>query len=198
MRKPLLLVTAATAVLASLAPTSAAPARPHVNDPAGDWVVPSADILSARFSTVRVRARRGMTPMLRVELALSAAPAANVPQVYRVEFAYEGCERMRVTYYWSGGVAAFGDEAFADASSCADSSAVLVDAKHTEVPVRIQGTSIVWDVPLVHGMRLGTVVTEPVANTSDSAVTRNVVGRYYLYAPGGDETATGTDYVIGR
>jgi hypothetical protein len=198
MRKPALLAATVAAALVPLAPSSAAPARPQVSDPSGDWVVPSADIVSARLSTVRARTRRGTVPMLRVELTLREAPAANVPQAYRVEFAYDGCERMQVTYYWSGGVSAFSDEAFVDASSCEDAGQVFLEPKLTDVPVRVNGTSVVWDVPLVHGMRVGTTIEAPSAHTSDSAVTRQFGGRYYLYAPGGDETLPGSDYVIGR
>ena len=189
------LVSAAVALALAVVPASAAPAPPQVVDPAGDWAVGSGDVVSARLSTVRAR---GATPLLRVELALAAAPAANVAQAYHVEFAYAGCERMLVTYYWSGGVAAFSDEAFVDASSCADASAVAVRAQLVDVPVRVVGTTVVWDVPLVHGMRVGTRLVTPSARTSGSAVTRQLGGRYYLYVPGGDATAPGTDYVIGR
>ncbi|HEV2890287.1 MAG TPA: hypothetical protein VGX28_07895 [Frankiaceae bacterium] len=89
MTRPVLV--SVLAALALAAPASAAP--PQVTDPAGDWVVPSQDVLGVRIERATVDGR----PAVRTVLTLAAAPD---PAGTYYTFVSLGCDQWTLGNRW--------------------------------------------------------------------------------------------------
>jgi len=144
---------AALAALALATPGVQAAPAPQVTDPAGDWYVPSQDVVSGRISSVLIRG----VPHLRGELRLSAPPAIGVPSTYDLTF------RIRCTYYsfalaWDGMTpsgAAFDhwDWCYEDPEPYGGPEGKL------PVTFSVRGSTLTFLTPYVAGIRRGQRVT---------------------------------------
>lgn len=187
--------TTIAAVLLVLCPAAASAAspgaqRPQLEDPDGDWPVPSADITAVTLST------QGQA--VRVRLDLSGPPSPAQPTAYVVSFAYPGCQRLDVIYQYGAGVPAAADGSYTDSSACADGSALVAGSDLTDVSVSVTGSSVIWSVPLSGKLRRGARVTNLRAHTSFGLATDTAGVRSYLGLPIGDDGTGHADYVVGR
>jgi hypothetical protein len=103
----LLAVVAAAATGAPATAATSHPPKPQLHDAAGDWKVPSQDILDA---TVTATAKE-----VRADLHLSAAPATGIPGIYDVAM-YAGCTLYSLHFTWTGGLP--GSKATLDQYAC--------------------------------------------------------------------------------
>ena len=95
MRRSLVLIAALAAAATAapaLATTSHAP-KPQIHDGAGDWAVPSQDILDG---TVTATAKT-----ITAAVRLAAAPVPGVVTTYAVTFLV-GCKAYAASYRWTG------------------------------------------------------------------------------------------------
>lgn len=164
--------------------------RPQLEDPAGDWPVPSSDLTAVALSTAG--------HALRVELKLVSPPAQGEATAYVVSFAYPGCQRLDVIYQYGAGVPGAVDGAYTDASTCANASALVAGSELTDTAVTVQGSSVVWQVPLSRGLRVGARVTALKAHTSPGVATEVAGAHGYVGLPVGDYGLGRADYVVGQ
>jgi hypothetical protein len=95
MRRSLVFI-AAVAAAATAAPALATPSRtpkPQIHDGAGDWAVPSQDILDG---TVTATAKT-----ITATVRLAAAPVPGAVTTYAVTFIV-GCKAYSASYRWTG------------------------------------------------------------------------------------------------
>lgn len=103
----LLAVVAAAATGAPAVAATSHSVKPQVHDAAGDWKVPSQDVLDATFTAT--------AKQLRADLHLSAAPATGVPALYDAVL-FVGCAAYSLHYTWTGSPT--GSKATLDRYSC--------------------------------------------------------------------------------
>jgi hypothetical protein len=137
MRRTFLTALVLGAVLG--APTAQAAPSAQLRDKAGDWAVPSQDVLSGRLSSARVAGK----PVLRGELRLAAAPAAGVVTTYHFGFGI-GCHNYSFGYVWPGAAqAAQASLDYYDFCTERDGTRQLPDKTYVAT-VTVRGSTIVW------------------------------------------------------
>ena len=136
----------AAALVAVASASSAAPPPPHIVDARDDWKVPSQDVLSGVFSTLRDG---------RVAVSLTmAAPLAEVPGSYYVGFT-RGCQGFLAVFSWRG--AALPRESEFRVIPCDSSVAPLVGTYRSEpVAVTVSGATVTWTLPKLTDLAKGT------------------------------------------
>jgi hypothetical protein len=168
---------AAVALCAGMAAAHGAP-KPQITDATGDYQVPSGDIVSGSLALSGPK-RKTLT----VKLDLVDAPSATAPHSYTVSFKVADCN-FKAIYYGHP----FGAVFSTSGVGCDDGSAAGNLPAGT---VAVDGTSIVWSIPLAAPLKLKQKVTTLTALTEPGGM-----------ASGGPtqaigDTANGTDWVIG-
>lgn len=192
MRRMLAMLLGGVVVLAS--PAMAAPS-PQVTDAAGDWAVPSQDVLSARLSSLLVN----HVPTLQAELTLSQAPATGVLTSYNVGFSI-GCQSWMFNYSWNGG-------ATPSVASLQRWDYCAVDAAPKTAPDQtvaatfvLRGATLVWQAPYTGTIKRGARAEYPSAIACNGvlcALVVNAPGAGTREVDAGDLAYGRTPYVIG-
>lgn len=171
------LLPSAAVVLALLAGQASAKA-PLIEDPKGDYPVPSADIVSADITTVKV----GKGKLL-IDLVLAAAPATTTPYTYSVSFVVDDCQFSAV-YYGHPFEGVFSTTGV----GCDDPASTSLP----EGAAKISGSKITWTVPLAGALKKGATATDITAATQPSGMVSGGI-----VAALGDGATTDKSYKIG-
>ena len=168
----------ATSLLALglIAGSAGAAPKPQITDAKGDYPEASADIVSARLSTVP----KGTKEQLQIDLVMAGAVTGSAPYTRSVHFTVGDCS-FSATHFGHG------TPAFADNGvGCSSGDTTTVAGT-----MKIKGSTITFLVPMTGAIKRGAKVTDLRAATAPSGMLANSP------LDNAGDTATGSDWVIG-